>query len=151
MHRDFLCAFLMTAIILFFGMQLSGFSEEQSIIVPRFILIFMGLINVCQYIQAGVRYFRRGGKTFSLKGYPVKRMIVLSLLTIFYIMSLEIAGFYLSSFLYLLLTSLIAQPMAVTTVGVAKRTMISFTCIAFLYLLFTVGLAVQIPRGFLNF
>ena len=40
--------------------------------------------------------------------------------------------------------------MEVTLKGAAKRILICFLCIAFLYCLFTVLLAVQIPKGILG-
>ena len=51
----------------------------------------------------------------------------------------------------MIVVSLIAQPMQVTPAGVGKRVLVSFACIGFLYLLFTVALTVQIPKGFMPF
>lgn len=150
MSKDLICAFIMTGIIVFFGLQLSGFSDDQSIIVPKFIICFMAVINFLQYMRTFYRYRKHIIDKLSLTGYPIKRVSILCILTVLYIALLEIMGFYLASFLYLACASLIAQPMQITPGGVVKRTVISFLCVAFLYLLFTIGLAVQIPKGFLN-
>ena len=60
---------------------------------------------------------------------------------------LETLGFYIGALLYFIAASLIAQPMKITPKLAAKRVAVCFVCIAFLYCLFTVLLAVQIPKG----
>lgn len=151
MPKEFATALVMTAIIVFFALQLDGPQDEQSLLVPRFLLILMGIFNAGQYLQAPVRHFQGIDTRLSLAGYPLRRVAVLCALTVLYICVLEWAGFYLSSFVYLLVASLLAQPMRVTPGGALKRAGVSFLCIACLYLLFSVGLMVQIPRGFLSF
>ena len=133
MPREFAAAVVMTLIIAFFAFQLDGPQDEQSLLVPQFLLCLMAACNAGQYVLA------------------FKRVGILCLLTVLYIGVLEIAGFYLSSFIYMIVVSLIAQPMQVTPAGVGKRVLVSFACIGFLYLLFTVALTVQIPKGFMPF
>lgn len=151
MPKELAAALVMTAIIAFFAFQLSGPQDEQSLLVPRFLLILMGIFNAGQYVMAFIRHRQGIGARLSLAGYPLKRVAALCALTILYICVLEWMGFYLASFLYLTTASLLAQPMHVDMGGALKRAGISFLCIASLYLLFSVGLMVQIPRGFLPF
>ena len=140
MPREFAAAVVMTLIIAFFAFQLDGPQDEQSLLVPRFLLYLMAACNLGQYVQAFLHHRQKIDAIMTLKGYPLKRVGILCLLTVLYIGVLEIAGFYLSSFVYMIVVSLIAQPMQV-----------SFACIGFLYLLFTVALTVQIPKGFMPF
>ena len=150
MPREFAAAVVMTLIIAF-AFQLDGPQDEQSLLVPRFLLYLMAACNLGQYVQAFLHHRQKIDAIMTLKGYPLKRVGILCLLTVLYIGVLEIAGFYLSSFVYMIVVSLIAQPMQVTPAGVGKRILVSFACIGFLYLLFTVALTVQIPKGFMPF
>ncbi|MDY3808830.1 tripartite tricarboxylate transporter TctB family protein [Desulfovibrio porci] len=151
MPREFAAALTMTLIIVFFAFQMDGPQDEQSLLVPRFLLYLMGLLNAGQYILAFFRNRQKIDAILTLKGYPLKRVGVLCALTVLYIAVLEWMGFYLASFIYLTVASLIAQPMAITPVGALKRLLVAFVCIGFLYLLFTVALTVQIPKGFMQF
>lgn len=151
MPKEFAAALVMSAIIAFFAVQLDGPQDEQSLLVPRFLLVLMAIFNAAQYLQALLRHFQGIDVRLTLKGYPLRRVAALCALTVLYICALEWMGFYLSSFLYLLTASLLAQPMRVTPGGALRRAGVSFLCIACLYLLFSVGLMVQIPRGFLPF
>lgn len=83
----------------------------------------------------------------TMRGYPLRRVAVLFVLTVLYLLFLETLGFYIGAFLYFIAASLIAQPMKITPKLAAKRVAVCFVCIAFLYCLFTVLLAVQIPKG----
>lgn len=78
---------------------------------------------------------------------PLRRVAVLFVLTVLYLLFLETLGFYIGALLYFIAASLIAQPMKITPKLAAKRVAVCFVCIAFLYCLFTVLLAVQIPKG----
>lgn len=151
MFKEFAAALVMTAIIVFFAVQLDGNLDEQSLEVPRFLLCLMAVINVCQYIMAYVRCRQHIDTKLTLAGYPLARVAVLCIITFIYVVTLEIVGFYINSFIYLIAVSLIAQPMKITISGVIKRVVISFCCIGLLYLLFTVGLTVQIPKGIMPF
>lgn len=148
MPKEFAAALTMSLIIVFFAFQLDGPQDEQSLLVPRFLLCLMGVFTAGQYILAFVRNRQKIDRMLTLKGYPLKRVTALCVLTVLYIAVLEWMGFYLASFIYLIVVSLIAQPMAITFVGVLKRALVAFACVGFLYLLFTVGLTVQIPKGF---
>lgn len=149
MPRELAAALTMTLIIVFFALQMDGPQDEQSLLVPRFLLCLMGLFNAGQYILALVRNRRKIDARLTLKGYPLKRVGALCALTVLYIAVLEWMGFYPASFIYLTTASLLAQPMPVTPAGALRRALVAFACIGFLYLLFTVALTVQIPGGFM--
>lgn len=111
MPREFAAAVVMTLIIAFFAFQLDGPQDEQSLLVPQFLLCLMAACNAGQYVLAFLRNRQKIDTILTLKGYPLKRVGILCLLTVLYIGVLEIAGFYLSSFIYMIVVSLIAQPM----------------------------------------
>lgn len=149
MSREFAAALTMTLIIVFFAFQMDGPQDEQSLLMPGFLLCLMGVFNAGQYILAFFRHRQKIDVRLTLRGYPLKRVGALCALTVLYIAVLEWMGFYLASFIYLTAASLMAQPMPVTPVGALRRALVAFACIGFLYLLFTVALTVQIPRGFM--
>ena len=107
----------------------------------------MGIFNVGQYILAGLRYAAKIDVKMTMRGYPLRLVAVLFVLTVLYLLFLETLGFYIGALLYFIAASLIAQPMKITPKLAAKRAAVCFVCIAFLYCLFTVLLAVQIPKG----
>lgn len=151
MPREFAAALVMTAIIAFFTFQLDDSLDEQSLIVPRFLLYLMGGLNILQYILAIIRNWQRIDTLLTVEGYPLKKVTILCALTVAYICVLDYAGFYLSSFIYMITVSLIAQPMPTSGSGIMKRALLAFLFVGFLYLLFTVALTVQIPKGFMPF
>ncbi len=144
MYKDLCSALLMTLIIVLFAIpmnELSGESRE----VPQLLIIVMSVINVGQYIQAFIKISNRIEVRISFKGYPGLRVGVLFALTVLYLLSLQTAGFYISSLVYFFITSLLAQPMKITPALALKRLAVCFVCIGFLYGLFTVSLKVLIP------
>lgn len=49
-----------------------------------------------------------------MRGYPLRRVAVLFVLTVLYLLFLETLGFYIGALLYFIAASLIAQPMKIT-------------------------------------
>ena len=146
LYKEFTSALVMTGIVAAFAVPMTQLSGESQV-VPLLLLICMGIFNVGQYILAGLRYAAKIDVRMTMKGYPLRRVSVLFILTILYLFFLETLGFYLGPLLYFISASLIAQPMKITAKLAAKRAAVCFACIAFLYCLFTVLLAVQIPKG----
>lgn len=149
LYREFISALVMTAIIVGFAIPLTQLSGESQV-VPLLLLVCMGLFNVGQYVLAAMRHRAQLDARLSIKGYPLRRVFALFVLTVAYLLTLQTLGFYPGSLVYFILATLIAQPMKLTPNLIAKRAAICFVCIAFLYCLFTVLLAVQIPKGFLG-
>ena len=145
LYKEFTSALIMSAIIAAFAVPLTQLSGESQL-VPFLLLACMGVFNVGQYILAVAKIDVK----LSLQGYPLRRVGALFALTALYLFLLEYAGFYLDSLVYFIIASLVAQPMRITPALVIKRILVCFACIAFLYCLFTVLLAVQIPKGFLG-
>ena len=141
LYKEFISALVMTGIITAFAIPMTQLSGESQV-VPLLLLICMGIFNVGQYILAGLRYAAKIDVKMTMRGYPLRRVAVLFVLTVLYLLFLETLGFYIGAFLYF-----IAQPMKITPKLAAKRAAVCFVCIAFLYCLFTVLLAVQIPKG----
>ena len=143
LYKEFISALVMTGIITAFAIPMAQLSGESQV-VPLLLLICMGIFNVGQYILAGLRYAAKIDVKMTMRGYPLRRVAVL---TVLYLLFLETLGFYIGALLYFIAASLIAQPMKITPKLAAKRVAVCFVCIAFLYCLFTVLLAVQIPKG----
>ena len=141
LYKEFISALVMTGIITAFAIPMTQLSGESQV-VPLLLLICMGIFNVGQYILAGLRYAAKIDVKMTMRGYPLRRVAVLFVLTV-----LETLGFSIGALLYFIAASLIAQPMKITPKLAAKRAAVCFVCIAFLYCLFTVLLAVQIPKG----
>ena len=131
LYKEFISALVMTGIITAFAIPMTQLSGESQV-VPLLLLICMGIFNVGQYILAGLRYAAKIDVKMTMRGY---------------LLFLETLGFYIGALLYFIAASLIAQPMKITPKLAAKRVAVCFVCIAFLYCLFTVLLAVQIPKG----
>lgn len=146
LYKEFTSALVMTGIVVAFAIPMAQLSDESQV-VPLLLLICMGIFNIGQYILAGLRYAAKIDVKMSMKGYPLRRVAVLFALTILYLFFLETIGFYIDALLYFIAASLIAQPMRITLKLAAKRVAVCFISIAFLYCLFTVLLAVQIPKG----
>ncbi|MBO4317647.1 MAG: tripartite tricarboxylate transporter TctB family protein [Mailhella sp.] len=151
MTKEFAAALTMSGIIAFFAWQVNEPTEEYSRLAPIVLLVVMGALNILQYLHAFVCYQQKVDDTLTLKGYPLKRVVILFLLTAVFIFSAEWLGFYLASFLYFFIVSVIAQPMPITPRGLAKRFAIVLACVLFLYVLFTVTLKIQIPMGICKF
>lgn len=149
LYKEFISALVMTGIIVCFAVPLTRLSGESQI-VPLLLLVCMGVFNVGQYILAALRVRAGLDIKLNVKGYPLRRVLALFILTVAYLLTLQTLGFYPGSLIYFVIATLIAQPMKLTPRVVAKRAAVCFACIAFLYCLFTVLLAVQIPKGFLG-
>ena len=124
LYKEFISALVMTGIITAFAIPMTQLSGES-----------------------GLRYAANIDVKMTMRGYPLRRVAVLFVLTVLYLLFLETLGFYIGALLYFIAASLIAQPMKITPKLAAKRVAVCFVCIAFLYCLFTVLLAVQIPKG----
>ena len=135
LYKEFISALVMTGIITAFAIPMAQLSGESQV-VPLLLLIL-----------AGLRYAAKIDVKMTMRGYPLRRVAVLFVLTVLYLLFLETLGFYIGALLYFIAASLIAQPMKITPKLAAKRVAVCFVCIAFLYCLFTVLLAVQIPKG----
>lgn len=144
MYKELCSALIMTIIIILFAIPMNDLSGESRE-VPQLLIIAMSIINVGQYIQAAIKIAGRLDVRVTLAGYPGLRVGVLFGLTVVYLMTLQSAGFYISSLIYFFVTSLLAQPMKITPVLAAKRFVVCLLCVGFLYGLFTVALKVQIP------
>jgi len=150
MSKELLSALVMTALILVFYIPLRDLHGEAAL-TPSFLIILMTLVNAGQYVTAVLQFCKGNANKITFKGYPMLRVVILSSMTLLYIITLEWIGFYTGSFIYFLAGSLIAQPDHITLKQVAIRTAVVFACIGFLYCLFTVALSVSIPKGFLGF
>lgn len=148
MNKESFSAVLMTFIIALFSLLLGELSDEASLF-PTLLLVMMCIFNCGQYILAWAHRGIGGG--FSLKGYPLGRVAVLAGLTLVYISTLQTVGFYPGSVVFFVAATLIAQPDKITAKTLAVRIAGCTGFVVALYMLFTVLLTVQIPKGFLGF
>lgn len=149
LYKEFASALVMSVIIVLFAFPLNQLAGDARIF-PALLLTCMGVFNTGQYFQAWARQRTRNDSTLTIRGYPLRRVAVIFVLTLVYLRALEIIGFYPASLLFFVLASLIAQPAAFTWKRVILRVVICSLFVGALYLLFTVSLAVQIPAGLLK-
>lgn len=150
MHKELTSAFVMTIILLIFAIPLQSLSGESRI-MPELIVYFLACFTLGQYVFA-INSIRQGSDIkLTLQNYPVMRVGILITLTIIYLSVLDYAGFYLASYVYFTIVSILGQPMKITKKGVVIRLGVCAICITLLYVLFTVLLSVQIPLGVFKF
>lgn len=145
MQRELSSALLMSLIIILFLIPLASMTGEAKLF-PSFLIACMTTFNLIQYLMAYVRRMAKTDSPFS-QNFPYKRVISIFSLTIFSLYILDILGFYFTSWLFFILSSLIAQPQKLGRKGVLMRTVYATCFVGFLYVLFTVLLKVQIPKG----
>lgn len=107
LYKEFISALVMTGIVTAFAIPMTQLSGESQV-VPLLLLICMGIFNVGQYILAGLRYAAKIDVKMTMRGYPLRRVAVLFVLTVLYLLFLETLGFYIGAFLYFIAASLIA-------------------------------------------
>ena len=120
LYKEFISALVMTGIVTAFAIPMTQLSGKSQV-VPLLLLICMGIFNVGQYILAGLRYAAKIDVKMTMRGYPLRRVAVLFVLTVLYLLFLETLGFYIGALLYFIAASLIAQPMKITPKLAAKR------------------------------
>ncbi len=146
MNKDFAASFVMTFFLFIFGVPLSELTGESRI-MPEIVIWFMAAFTIGQYVLTIYQVRKGTSIIITLDGYPLVKVGLLVALTTVYLLSLDHAGFYLASYIYFVVVTLLAQPMAITPKGIAIRAVTCGLCVLFLYLLFTVMLSVQIPLG----
>ncbi len=145
LQREFVAAVCMSALTALFAANVSGLSEDAGLL-PRLLLYFMVGVNILQYALA---LYRRGGPNLldMLKGYPFSLVFKLFVITLVYIATLLILGFYVGSFIYLFVGSLVANPDPLNGRIVALRALGCALFVGGMWLLFSWGLGVLIPLG----
>lgn len=145
-QKEFLSALCMTGITIFFAFQLSGL-EGEAATIPLILLMAMAFINVLQYGLA-IWHGAKGASILTdLKTYPFSLVLKLFALSVIYVCTLLWTGFYIGSFAYLWIGSLMANPDPVTPGIAFMRALWCGLFIGALYALFTLSLGVIIPTG----
>ncbi len=145
LQREFVAAVCMSALTALFAANISGLSEDAGLL-PQLLLYFMVGVNVLQY---GLALYRRGGPSLldAIKGYPFSLVIKLFAITLVYIATLLVFGFYVGSFVYLFVGSLVANPEPLNSRIVLLRAVGCALFVGGMWLLFSWGLGVLIPLG----
>lgn len=124
--------------------------EPNAIVFPRMMVILMlclaGVKAVAEIIDSTLRA-RYAEEDYAR--YPLDRIVFVLGAMVAYICVLESVGFYTSAFLFFFITTLAIQTFERTLVVVGKRFATCFGFVGFLYLLFSVLLKVQLPKGVL--
>ncbi len=144
LRKELLAAFTMTIITVLFAIGTQSITGEAAV-VPTLLIYVMVFINVLQYILAIVKY-RNDTDVFCLfQRYPIRLVGKQFVISLAYVLCLLPLGFYISSFLYLFLGSLVADPNPITVRSAAIRAACSFAFVFFLWVLFSYSLGVVIP------
>ena len=93
LYKEFISALVMTGIVTAFAIPMTQLSGESQV-VPLLLLICMGIFNVGQYILAGLRYAAKIDVKMTMRGYPLRRVAVLFVLTVLYLLFLETLGLH---------------------------------------------------------
>ncbi len=144
LRKELLAAFTMTIITVLFAVGTRSI-EGEAAVVPTLLLYVMAFINVLQYILAVDKY-RNDVDVFCLcQRYPIGLVGKQFAISLAYVLCLLPLGFYISSFLYLFLGSLVADPNPIAVRSAAIRGACSFAFVFFLWVLFSYSLGVVIP------
>jgi hypothetical protein len=145
--KEWLCIAGMLGVIVFFFIQLPEKSEGDASLFPGLMMFLMlGLTAIKAVSELRFPKSDSGAKK---EPFPLIRVLAVVVAVILYIAVIETVGFYLSSFLFFLLTTAAVQTTPRTPKALAARAGIAFGFVAFLYALFSVLLKVQIPKGIL--
>ncbi|MDR3177121.1 MAG: tripartite tricarboxylate transporter TctB family protein [Desulfovibrio sp.] len=145
--KEWLCIAGMLVVNAFFYFQLPERSEAGASLFPGLMmLLLLGLTAVKTVSQLRFPKADSGG---TKEPFPLARVLVVVVAVIIYIAIIEPVGFYISSFLFFLLTTVAIQTTPRTPRAIAVRFCLAFGFVAFLYALFTLLLQVQIPKGIL--
>ncbi|MBR5882641.1 MAG: tripartite tricarboxylate transporter TctB family protein [Mailhella sp.] len=145
-NQEFTAALSMTLLTGVFAIGTREISGEAAIL-PTLLLWCMGITNVLQYALA----IYRGDNDINLlglwKAYPFKLVLKSVLVSCIYVMCLIPLGFYFSSFVFMLVGSLLVNPDPLTKRIVMFRILGCFGFVFGLWALFSWGLGVLIPTG----
>ena len=145
-NQEFTAAVSMTLLTIAFGIGTRSIDGEAAIL-PTLLLWCMGITNVLQYALA----FYRGDNDINLlelwKAYPFKLVLKSVFVSVIYVMCLTPLGFYFSSFVFMLVGSLLVNPDPLTKRIVMFRILGCFGFVFGLWALFSWGLGVLIPTG----
>lgn len=146
LQKDFLSALCMTGVTLLFAAGLGDLYGEARTI-PEMLVIAMAVINVIQYLLA-IKHRKLDESILPLlRAYPFAMVGKLFGLTVAYILTLQLLGFYIGSFVYIFLGALMADPEDASFNRVLILLLGCGLFIFGLYALFTLGLGVLIPLG----
>jgi hypothetical protein len=145
--KEWLCIAGMLIVTAFFFFQLPDKGEQGSTLFPGLMMFLMLGLTVIKAV-AELR-FPKSDSGEKKEPFPLVRVLVVIVAAILYIAAIESVGFYLSSFLFFLLTTVAVQTTPRTPKALAARAGIAFGFVFFLYALFTLLLQVQIPKGLL--
>ncbi len=146
LQQEFLAAVCMSVLTAVFALGMRGL-EGEARNLPELLVWCMVGINLLQY---GLAVYRKSGDINLLeavRGYPFGLVGRLFAITLAYILTLLLLGFYAGSFLYLWFGSLMANPEPVTARIALVRAMGCGIFVGGMWALFSWSLGVIIPLG----
>lgn len=136
----------MCALTIFFALDIGSLTGEAKT-MPAILCGAMTIIALLQLCMA-IYHGKKGANILaSLKNYPILLVGKLFGLTLLYLATLLWLGFYVASFIYMLIGALIAEPDRSSPSRALLLFIIFASFILAMYGLFTVALGVQIPMG----
>ncbi|MDR1857648.1 MAG: tripartite tricarboxylate transporter permease [Desulfovibrio sp.] len=142
---EWLCILGMLAVIVFFYVQLPLGSTEGAAIFPALMLVLLLALTLIK--AAGEILYPKKDIVARTIPFPFLRIIGILAGVVAYIAAIEPLGFYFSSFFFYLLTTVALDKDSRSPKNFAIRAGTIFACLAFLYVLFSILLSVQIPKG----
>ncbi|MCB2191684.1 MAG: tripartite tricarboxylate transporter TctB family protein [Deltaproteobacteria bacterium] len=125
---------------------LGHIEEARAAVFPRTIIVIMGVLSGLLCLQHLL--FRKPGAGKSAP-FPFLRVSGLFVIIVIYLYVLESLGFYLASFLFFITVTFIMGYKKLNTKQGLRWVLGSFIFTVVLYVLFSVVLEVQTPRGLL--
>ncbi len=144
--KDILAGLLFIAFALLFGTQLGGL-EGVSLYFPKFIIILLTLGGIYLVIKGIIH---KKNKERDIEVVAMGKVFVISVMSIAYVLLIPILGFFISTLVFLFLSSIVFRE---RDVPMRKSLIISATFTAILTLCVWFGfqflLGVPTPEGFL--
>jgi Tripartite tricarboxylate transporter TctB family len=135
---------LVGSVILYSTLDL--IEDPRAITFPRTVITIMGILSALLLIQGLVMKVPGGEKSL---GYPWLRFLLLFGLIVVYLAVSETLGFYLSAFLFFVTVTYVMGRADLSPKKAATRALGSAVFTGVLFILFSVLLEVQTPRGLL--
>jgi len=127
-------------------LALGTIDSERARTFPRVIIILMAVLSAFLLIQDLTLSRRKGQKA---EGLAWSRFLPVFVMIVAYIALMERIGFYLSAFLFFVAVIVVLGRSSLTPARMAMGLGVSAAFVAVVFVLFSVFLEVQTPRGIL--
>ncbi len=146
MKKDLMVSLVLLAGIITLYLSLGSMDDPRAANFPKVIIIIMGVLSALLLLQS---VFLKQPNNAQGAGFPFGRFLLCFFMIIVYFIFMEALGFYLSAFLFFVLVTCILGSADLTARTAAMRVFVGVVFTGILFLLFSVLLAVQTPKGLL--